>query len=628
MIKETAVSPANETLKEKEKMFFLSDEEKKHDNFIWNRMKAARDERDRPRDEFDGMGYLEAYDRDTKSGTAFIASAQNIGESEVSTGTTRQALIALVARATSYNMTTEFYPFGKNNETLRPLATALEVSVAHANYLQDYGEKMKEIANELFTHGDVVVFSDWVKRHGWKKSRPDFDGKVTGVHWTKRKDVIFEGVETRVVPGRRFYFGDIFTTDMNHQPFNFEVNHIPASEAESKYGTWERFEFVPKGMGQAGTEFAGSAYAEDYKMESSQGDDIEEILYVDVPNNEMQIYLNRIPMLPSGFPMKWDHGMYPWSHQGAEPIRTGFVYHRSFVRTLLNMQDIENDLWRVLIMLAWKAALPPMANNTGHVVTRRNLMAGEINDGISAEMLKPILDGSLANTGFVESIVNRVNQNMLGRSVPEIKQGMGAANLNTAQEVVQIQKEAEIAISLNLGAISGIIAKTDRISAGNIIQFAFSKDGYSASADLPYKGGIARYVVEAVETYSTPQELRNRQMEMSKIERKEVRIVQVKKDSDKFISRLEAIAVAKPKRSSALDKQELQQMFMVASNLFGDRLDPTDLQAMFRTAYRLPDNFKLVADALPPMAEVKGQAPRAKLPPPAVGSALVNETPA
>ena len=326
------------------------------------------------------------------------------------------------------------------------------------------------------------------------------------------------------------------------------MNHITGAEAESKYGTCERFDDVPldNGVGNGDTEFSGSTYAEDWKMEPSQGDTVEEILYVDIPNNEMQIYLGRIPMLPAGYPMKWDHGEYPWAHQGAEPIRTGFVYHRSFVRTLLNMQDLESDLWRVLIMLAWNAALPAMANNTGQVVTRRNLMAGEINDGINPEQLKPLVDGSLNHTGFIENVISRINQNMVGRSVPEIKQGGGAQSLNTAEEVVQIQKEAEISISLNLGAISGIISKVDRISAANIMQFGMSKKSFSASAELPHKGGVARYIVEVVDeselqgktSKELSQGIQKRQQDLSKAEGGEVRIVQVRKDGAKFIDRL------------------------------------------------------------------------------------------
>jgi hypothetical protein len=613
--------------KEKEsRTDFLSEKERKHDLFIKNRMTIARDERNAPRDEFDGMGYLTAYDRDTKSSIAYISPAKNKGENEISTGTSRQALIALVARAISYNFETEFSPFGKENDLLAEVARGLETAVDHANYLDGDDEQAKERANELFAHGDVVVYEDWVTRWGWEKSRPKFDGKVTGVTWTKKKAKIFEGCERRTVQGRRFYFGDIFTPSIDKQPFCFEVNHIPYADAAAKYGEWERFKYV-KG-GEDNITFDSSAFGEDWRLETTEGDNLEEVIYVDVPNNEMQITLGGVPMLPIGFPMKWDHGRYPWAHQGAEPIRSGFIYHRSFIRTLLNMQDLENDMWRVLIMLAWKAAIPPMANNTGQVVTRRNLMAGEINDGINADQLKPILDGSLANTGFVDSVLQKIRDNMTGRSVPEIKQGLGQQGLNTATETVQVQKEAEVAISLNLSAVAGIKSKADVLRASNIMQFAFSND-YSASAERPWKGGVARWVVEAVDRPADSKTILDMQEMMSKKEGRDVRLVQIRKDAGKGIDRLEGKAVSKPKQSSSLDRLELAQMFQAAAALFGDMLDPTLFENLFRSAYRIPGNVRLTRDleTQPQLQPQQGRSPKAKPPQPAVGSGLANTSP-
>jgi len=606
---------------------YLNEEERKHDSFVKRRMEVARDERNRKRDEFDGMGYAEAYDRDTKSSIAFISRAKNKGETEISTGTSRQALIALVSRAVSYNFETEFSPFDKDNNLLRDVGIALGIAVDHANYLDGDDEQAKERANELFTHGDVIVYEDWVEKWGIEKSLPNFDGKVSGVTWTEKKKKIFAGCKRRTVQGRRFYFGDVFTPVIDDQPYCFEVNHIPYSEARAKYGKWERFKYVmPKG--ESVSNFDSTSFAEDWRLENAEGQELEEIIYVDVPNNEMQVYLGGVPMLPIGFPMKWEHGRYPWAHQGAEPIRSGFVYHRSFIRTLLNMQDLENDLWRVLIMLAWKAAIPPMANNTGQVVTRRNLMAGEINTGINADQLKPLLDGSLANTGFIDNVLERIRTNMTGRSVPEIKQGMAQPGLTTATETIQVQKEAEVAISLNLGAVAGITAKADRLRAGNILQHSFG-GGYTATSDRPLDGGIARYIVEVVDQTETSEQLYNRENEMGKAEGQKVKIIQVRKEAAKLIDRLEARSVSKPKQSSAVERLELQQMFQAASAIFGQMVEPTVFENMFRAAYRIPGTVPLTKKMELPAAgmSLPGVAPQAKPLPAPVGAGLSNETP-
>ncbi len=602
---------------------YLSEDERKSLIASRKRMERARDERDAKRDEFDGMGYLDAYDRDTKSALAYIAPAQNEGEDAVSTGTTRQALISLISRALSYESTTEFRPFDGDDNLLRDLGHALEISVDHSNYLDNEVDQSKTRINELYSHGDVICYEDFVTRHGTKKSIPEFNGEISGTAWTEEQEVIFSGCERRTVQGRRFYFGDIFQDSIDKMPFCFEVNHSTRAEVDSKYHGWERLKYVTTRKEQMDNP---SAYAEDWRLEDSSDetdDTVEEIIYVDLPGNEMQLFLNGVPMLPDGFPSKWEHGKYPWAHEGGEPIRTGFIYHRSFVRTLLNMQDIENDMWRVIIMLAWKAAMPPMANATGQVITRKQLMASSIVDGIEADMLKPIMDGSLSNTNFIQNVAGMVRDNMVGRSVPEIKQGISPSASATATSVMQTQKEAEIAISLNLTSAMRIKTKLDWLRGGNILQYMFDS-GYTSSFERPGDGGIVRHVAKVVDKLDSSEAIRNEEDAMEKREGQTVRIVQVHRDAKKLIRRLEAVSVTKPRPNSNLDKIELNQMMQAAQAIFGDRLDPTIFDEMFRAAYRIPQNKPLTHDVSDMPAP---QSPKAKIPQQSVPE-LTNNTPA
>jgi len=580
----------NPTVKAEKKSYrvdFLTDKEKKHDEWWKKRMEASRDERDKTRDEFDGFGYLDAYDRDNKAMLAYIAPAQNDGESELSTGTTRQAALSLISRAMAYNYETEFTAFDKENRELTAVSRGLEVSVKHANYLDNVIDKIKEVANELFGHGDAFWYVDWVVKHRMEKTRPKFDGKVKGVAWSERKKVFFEGIESRVVQGRRIYVGDIYTSGLKNQPFVYEVNHIPREVAKMKYEDWERWQYVPDDNIDRIDDT--SSYMEDFRIEDGPDGTLEEKLCVDVPNKEMQIYLNGVPMLPAGFPMKWEHEEYPWAHQGLEPIRTGFFYSRSFVRTLQNMQDIENDIWRVIIMLAWKAAQPPMANATGQVITRQDIQAGKIVD-LDPEYFKPIFDGSLANTGFIREVASEIRNNMVNRSVPESKQGVSMGGDPTATYVTQLNKEGEIAISMSLSAIANIISKCDWLKAGLILQYAMKK-GYRAKS--PTEGGIVSHIVEVVEELNNSREIMKMEGELEKQTGKKHKIFQLKDGVRSIINRIEGRAVPKPRASSALDKAELTNMAQVASMIYGPELDRSYLDEQFRRAYRVPNDVKL-----------------------------------
>lgn len=611
-------------MEEKKKSFyadFLTEREIKRDGELKSRMEKARDERNQARDEWDGLDYLSAYDRDAKTALAFIPAVKNDGENPISTGTSRQSLITLISRAISYNYDTEFRAFDKRNEELAELGKGLEIAVSHSNFLddEDYEEKA---AFELLAHGDEIGWCDWVKEWGTKKSIPAFDGKVTGVNWTEKKAVIFEGVRRKVIQGRRFYFGDIFTDSIDQQPFCFMVNHIDYSDAKRKYGTWERWKHVPD-IGQK-SDFDWSAYAEDWRLEDSAPDGtIEEKIYVSVPDNEMQIWLNGVPMLPIGYPMKWEHGKYPWEHVGAEPIRTGFIYHRSFIRTLQNMQELENDMWRVLVMLAWKAAMPALANDSGRVLTRRDIMAGEIVTGVSADDLRPIDDGSLAHLGYVQNVAQLIRDNMTGRSVPETKQGMSSTGEQTATEVTQINKEAEVAISLNLRAIAKIVARTDWLTASLILQHAF-KEGYKAASERPGKGGVVRHVLEVTDELQSSRDIDRREDEVEQRTGRKTRIIQLRPKVREIMESLYSRAVPRPRASSALDKVELQGMAQAAIALFGPRFNPEFLEDEFRRAYRIDSSIPLLVTN--PMPEIqKGSPPKPAQPLP--NQMISNEPP-
>lgn len=588
---------------------FLTEKEKEHDAYLKKRMEKARDERNQSRDEWDGLDYPVAYDRDAKTALAYIPEVRNEGENPISTGTSRQSLISLVSRACSYNYETEFRAFAKNSEEMDALARGLEIAVSHANYLDDE-EYVDKAAFELLGHGDYIGWADWVEEFAPIKSIPAFDGKVKGKVWTERIGKVFEGVRRKVIQGRRFYFGDIFTDSIDKQPFCFMVNHRDWASIKQIYGKWERFDKVPD-VGQE-SDFDWSSYAEDWRLEDAPEGTIEEKIYVSVPDNEMQIWLNGVPMMPMQGSTKWKHGKYPWVHVGAEPIRTGFIYHRSFIRTLQNMQELENDMWRVLVMLAWKAAMPAMANDTGQVITRKQMMAGQIIDGIDADELKPIDDGSLSNLNYIQQVALQIRDNMTSRSVPEAKQGMKPVGDTTATEVTQINKEAEIAISLNLRAISKIVSKTDWLTASLILQYAF-KEGFKADAERAGRGGVVRHILEVTDELNTPSELMDKEDSVEKETGRKLRITQIRPKARDLMEELRATAVPRPRASSALDKIELQNMAQSALNLFGPEFNKEFLEDEFRRAFRVsPDVPLLNKNPMPQLPQ--GSPPKAAPP--------------
>ena len=118
------------------------------------------------------------------------------------------------------------------------------------------------------------------------------------------------------------------------QPFIFTLQVMRYEEAEQIYGKWEMWDHVSKAKraftSAGGDEGISSAWR---LATDAEVDKVEVIKYQDKVNNEFQIILNGVPMLPMGYPLTEiaPDGEYTITQQNLEPIRDTFAIGKSFI---------------------------------------------------------------------------------------------------------------------------------------------------------------------------------------------------------------------------------------------------------------------------------------------------------
>ncbi len=196
-----------------------------------------------------------------------------------------------------------------------------------------------------------------------------------------------EGPSRRVVPGPSVYLGDITAFFIKEQPYLGIVEIFNYSDMESIFGTWDRWQYVSKKLKSFNTETPNTGSTSQnnitkWTLNSIGIDEVEMIVYQNRQEDEVQILLNGIPMLPVGFPLSVisPNGEYTIEKQVLKYI-DNFAYGRGFIQSAEKSAEILDEMYRLSILKTRKSFLPPYINTSRRVISPRVLNPGTITQG-------------------------------------------------------------------------------------------------------------------------------------------------------------------------------------------------------------------------------------------------------
>ena len=438
---------------------------------ILSRLVTAKNIRDSVRIEFNNMTYLDWYKNNEVFANTTIITTQANKDLPVYSGTVEQKIQTILAEVNRLNLTGEVRVFDKENEELRELGTAL-TDIAHKTQeIEDDAEKklMREL--ELLKQGTVFWQDNWIKK--WKKSKKlkgQFTGKIKGADWTSKLEKVFDGPVGSVLYGPGVYLGNIKEINIKKQPYIFTTKLTSYQEAKSRYGTkdkdgkdvWDRWVNVPRRrVSMVDMDNLNSmSVGESWSLTDIEQDMVEEIHYQDSINDEYQIFLNGVAMLPTGFPLSaiTPDGMFNITMQVLQYLNPFFAYGRSFTAKTQQMSLLLDEMIRLLLIKTRKSIHPPYANISGKVISEKSLMPGAISMGIDPGSLVAIGNEGQGATASEYQMLKELRENIDRVTVSPQIQGQEGKSGTTAFEVNLLQQQAQKNLSLIIFA-QGLLEK-------------------------------------------------------------------------------------------------------------------------------------------------------------------------
>ncbi len=441
---------------------------------LHSRLETARDARDQSHTEFDGMDYLSYFNQNQRLANTYVEPKKNKEDSNFQSGTIRTKLLALLAPIVNLDLSPDISAFDKNGFRIQSLGDAAEDIILKTDEVDNDADKKFLREYELLVQGDVFVEEVWDKR---SKKEKKLDGKFTGqlteVKWKTKLKEAFARPSRNIIPGTHVYLGDITKYNIADQPYIFTVDTMPYSEAERVFGSWERWDNVPKTL----TSWNALTQSGDWTVLQIDNGYVEVVRYQDKWENEFAVLLNGVLMTPVGLPLPWGYEDYNITQQHLEPIHSKFAYGKSLVFKIRNKVAILDEMMKLAVLKTQKSFMPPYINISGRILSNRVFMPGKLTHGIPPNSLVPISDKETQGLTNAELVmIKEVQESINLETTSPQFQGQPAGGNPTATEIIELQRQAKQMLGLTIFAMSMLEWKLSWLRLQNLLANWFNPE--------------------------------------------------------------------------------------------------------------------------------------------------------
>lgn len=454
-----------------------TEDEEKYLAGIRERMKTAKDNRDQPHEEFDGMDYVTYYETNERLANTFIKPKKNKEDSNFQSGTIRQKLFSLLSAIINLDLRGDISAFDQNGFKIQALGDGMEDIILKTNELDIDNEKKLLRQYELLKQGTVFIEELWSEKDKVvKKTKKKFKGSLKDFKWDTSIKRAFARPVRNFIPGLNVYLGDITQYNIQDQPFIVTVDIKPYQEVKRIFDKWERWKNVPKKIVR--TVNKSSVVSKDWTLLEGVKDGYVEIIrYMDKPNNEFAIILNGVLMTPVGMPFPWGYEDYNITQQNLEPIKAKFAYGKSLVARTKNKVELLDEMMKLAVLKTQKSFMPPYLNISGRILSNRVFMPGKISHGIPPNTLIPVNERETQGVTQAEfNMIAEIQKSIDSETVSPVFTGQKATGDPTATEIIELQRQARMMLGLTIFAMAMLEWKLSWLRLQNIIANWFEEE--------------------------------------------------------------------------------------------------------------------------------------------------------
>lgn len=438
----------------------------------------ARDQRDQTHDEFNGLTYLEYYDENAKASLSYIPPRQNKEDVNVVTGTTREKKLSIMSNVLNLNLETTVRAYNKESLEETVIGSAFTDALRKSEELEDWEYTGRILAyDELTSQGNVFIEEKWDVKRKLRKKKISFNFFKSEKELQDYKpeqyaaDIVAQ-CKRQVIPGPMVYLGNIKEFEIEEQPFLYTHEVVPYELAKAVYGNWTRWKYVPKALHYFEETF-DDVYGTNFRVQESTPDGwVEIVKYQDKWNDNYQIIINGIMMLPCEFPMPWESGEYNIIKGNLEPLGPNFAYCGGIPAKTKMDQAILDEMYRLAILKGQKSFAPPIANYSSNLLSHKSFLPGKVHNDLERGEIE-VLGGdpsAYALKGSEFQMIQLIKNFIDEKSLNPIAEGQAPQGNPTATEVERIAAQAKIKLGLTIHGFISLQRKLGSARLNNILE--------------------------------------------------------------------------------------------------------------------------------------------------------------
>lgn len=421
-------------------------------NYHRDRLTLAKQARNTPDRRMDNLTFLQDFYSNEDAVNSYLRPKINDDEVRVVGGTTEKRIESIVNELQGMNYQHEIQAFDTNDAELRGLGKSMEDVVTRTNQLGNEQQVAEEAVWELCTQRGVVIEEILEEKQIANK--------------------IIRTPKKRLRSLLEVIFGDLTMPwyALQEQPFIATYDRMSLQSARMFYGHYDNFKHV-----RGGQDLSIDVYGAEitFRLGILLQDEVEVIHYMSVPDNEEQLYINGVPMLPVGSSLQFQYPCprYPLAFAIPKRMSHHYTLGRSMAASLKYLQALDDETTRNLIRKFRQAVEPPKAvKSNAKSYTRDMYVAGSISYGVDADALKSLTkeEGITQGEMVMKQMVRQMIDELAARS--DIQSGVTPDKKQTATAVVEQQKQAIKMLGQLVLAYSYLVRQMTENRVFNVIE--------------------------------------------------------------------------------------------------------------------------------------------------------------
>lgn len=374
----------------------LTPEEKKAYAFYKYRITKAKEARNQMFRKFDNLDFLSDYYSNEDAMNSYLRPKRNDDEVRVVGGLTEKRIETVVNELLAMNITHEIHAYDKSDLEIEELGRNTEDLVTRTNQQEKDDDVKEEIIWELVSQRACFV-------------EEICEELVTN-------DQVVKRARKRLLSSLQVFVGDVSKPAylLNDQPYICVYERMSYWQAKTIYDNdnFKNWEFVKPGMNMDDDVF-GADYT--FRLGILLTEEVEVIKYMSAPDNEYQIIINGVMMLPVATKLPWKHTGYNIACGVSKRMSPHFFYGRPLTAALKYLQALNDETVRNIIRKFRQVIQPPKTVAASNKVYSRDIWeAGKITYGIPANTFTDIVthegvtQSELATLQLIQSMQNEL----------------------------------------------------------------------------------------------------------------------------------------------------------------------------------------------------------------------------